>query len=316
MSQSHVLRCPVCARELEFDSSGLTCSQGHRFDRAREGYFNLLRSHKAGDSMGDPKSQARSRRDFLNRGYYAPLKDDLMHIVTEKASTCVGEKQAEEARAAERSHEDKSSCYQASFRPDLTAQEVRVGVGAEHPLRLLDICCGEGYFTAAMGSIAGVEAYGFDLGKEMVRLAAKRGGATYFVANMKSIPVDDGTFDVATHLFAPFNEREFARVLAPGGSLFTVVPGARHLWGLKSVLYDTPYLNDERLPACGTLALEGTHKVSAHIDLATREDIEAVFQMTPYYFRTKSEDRKRLGALDHLETDIEFVVAEYRKPRA
>ena len=38
--------------------------------------------------------------------------------------------------------------------------------------------------------------------------------------------------------------------------------------------------------------------------------------MTPYYFRTKSEDRKRLGALDHLETDIEFVVAEYRKPRA
>ncbi len=229
--------------------------------------------------MGDPKSQARSRRDFLNRGYYAPLKDDLMRIVAEKAG-------------------------------------VHASTDAGRALRLLDICCGEGYYTAAMGSISGVEAYGFDLGKEMVRLAAKRGGATYFVANMKSVPVDDGAFDVATHLFAPFNEREFARVLAPSGSLYTVVPGARHLWGLKSVLYDTPYLNDERLPACDVLALEGTHKVSAHINLATQEDIEAVFQMTPYYFRTRPEDRKRLCALDHLETDIEFVVAEYRKPRA
>lgn len=274
MSQSHVLCCPVCAHELELGPSGATCCQGHRFDRAREGYFNLLRSHKAGDSMGDPKSQARSRRDFLNRGYYAPLKDDLVRIVTEKA------------------------------------------VGMDRPLRLLDICCGEGYYTSAMGAVAGVDAYGFDLGKEMVRLAARRGGATYFVANMKAIPVDDGTFDVATHLFAPFNEREFARVLAPGGSLFTVVPGARHLWGLKSVLYDTPYLNDECLPVCDVLTLEATHKVAAHIDLATQEDIESVFQMTPYYFRTKPEDRKRLSALSHLETDIEFVVAEYRKPYA
>ena len=37
-------------------------------------------------------------------------------------------------------------------------------------------------------------------------------------------------------------------MLAPEGSLYTVVPGARHLFGLKEVLYDTPYLNDEKLP--------------------------------------------------------------------
>ena len=45
-----------------------------------------------------------------------------------------------------------------------------------------------GYYTSAMGAVPGVDAYGFDLGKEMVRLAAKRGDATYFVANMKDIP--------------------------------------------------------------------------------------------------------------------------------
>ena len=174
-----MLRCPVCGQELWADERGAACPTGHRFDRAREGYLNLLRSNKSGDSMGDPKSQARSRRDFLNQDYYAPLRDALMDIVRERASV-------------------RSS---------------------QEPLTLLDICCGEGYYTSAMGSVEGVDAYGFDLGKEMVRLAAKRGGATYFVANMRAIPVADASIDVATHLFAPFNEREFARVLKPGGRI-------------------------------------------------------------------------------------------------
>lgn len=69
------------------------------------------------------------------------------------------------------------------------------GASTDKPLTLLDICCGEGYYTSAMGSVPNVDACGFDLGKEMVRLAAKRGGATYFVANMKDIPVADGTFE-------------------------------------------------------------------------------------------------------------------------
>ena len=179
-------------------------------------------------------------------------------------------------------------------------------------MTLLDICCGEGYYTSAMGAVPGVDAYGFDLGKEMVRLAAKRGDATYFVANMKDIPVADGAFDMVAELFAPFNEREFARVLAPEGSLYTVVPGARHLFGLKEVLYDTPYLNDEKLPKTMELKLVGTQRVSANITLQTQADIEAVFQMTPYYYRTRPTDKERLANLDTLKTDIDFIIAEYR----
>ena len=184
-------------------------------------------------------------------------------------------------------------------------------VTASSPV-LLDSGCGEGYYTSAMGAVPGVDAYGFDLGKEMVRLAAKRGDATYFVANMKDIPVADGAFDMVTELFAPFNEREFARVLAPEGSLYTVVPGARHLFGLKEVLYDTPYLNDEKLPKTTELELVGTRRVSANITLQTQADIEAVFQMTPYYYRTRPADKERLANLDTLQTDIDFIIAEYR----
>ena len=117
---------------------------------------------------------------------------------------------------------------------------------------------------------------------------------------------------MVTELFAPFNEREFARVLAPEGSLYTVVPGARHLFGLKEVLYDTPYLNDEKLPKTTELKLVGTQRVSANITLQTQADIEAVFQMTPYYYRTRPVDKERLANLDSLQTDIDFIIAEYR----
>ena len=269
-----MLLCPVCHEPLVDDERGAACAGGHRFDRAREGYLYLLRSSKSGDSMGDPKSQARGRRDFLNRGYYAPLRDAMVELVRERAA----------GHAA----------------------------SANGPMTLLDICCGEGYYTSAMGAVPGVDAYGFDLGKEMVRLAAKRGDASYFVANMKGIPVADGAFDMVTELFAPFNEREFARVLAPEGSLYTVVPGARHLFGLKEVLYDTPYLNDEKLPKTTELELVGTQRVSANITLRTQADIEAVFQMTPYYYRTRPADKERLANLDALQTDIDFIIAEYR----
>ena len=297
-----MLLCPVCSRPLREDEDrrGASCAAGHHFDRAREGYLNLLRSSKAGDRTGDPKSQARSRRDFLDRGYYQPLRDALVDLVR--------------ARVESAATESAGTARPASPRP----------------LTVLDICCGEGYYTSALGAIPGADVYGFDLSKEMVRLAAKRGGAAYFVANMKAIPVADASVDVATHLFAPFNEREFARVLRPGGTLFSVVPGARHLFGLKEVLYRTPYLNDEKLPepslpksslpSAGAepgpttaLRLVGTTKIAAQITLATPADIDAVFQMTPYYYRTSESDRRKLDGIETLETPIEFVVGEYRR---
>lgn len=259
-----MLRCPVCKGELSFGERTVRCPQNHAFDLAKEGYVNLLRSAKSGDRIGDDKLSARARRDFLNKGYYAPLKDALVALFADKQGA------------------------------------------------LLDICCGEGYYTAALAANPALQVYGFDISKEMVRLAAKRGGGRYFVANLAAIPAQDASFDWATHLFAPFNEREFARVLKPGGRLYTVIPGRRHLWGLKERLYENPYPNDEKLPAASLLTLQGTQKVTAAITLASPADIEAVFRMTPYYFHTSPKDKAKLEGLSTLQTEIEFIIAEYK----
>lgn len=260
------LICPVCGRALAPAGNTLRCENGHSFDLAKEGYVNLLLSHKQADTMGDSKEAARYRRDFLNRGYYAPLRDALVQRLSGQTG------------------------------------------------RLLDVCCGEGYYTAALGTIPGLEVWGFDLAREMVRLAAKRGGAHYFVANLARIPAADASFGLATLLFAPFAEPELVRVLEPGGRLYLVVPGRRHLYGLKQAVYDRPYENDEALPQTLTLRLVGRERIDAEICLQGQADIQAVFRMTPYFYRTAPTDRKKLDALESLDTEISFVLAAYERP--
>ena len=260
-----MLICPVCGEKLFLSEKTMGCVNGHSFDMAKEGYVNLLRSSKSGDLIGDDKISARMRRDFLNKGYYAPLKDELCRIFADKKGS------------------------------------------------VLDICCGEGYYTSALGENPDLNVFGFDIAREMVRLAAKRGKGTYFVANMANIPIAKESMDYCTHLFAPFNEAAFAKVLKDGGRLYTVIPGRFHLWGLKQAVYDTPYENDEVLPQTQQLRLISQRKVIANITLTCQEDIQAVFRMTPYFFHTAQKDKEKLLRLDALETSIEFVIGEYEK---
>lgn len=260
-----MLVCPVCQKPLVQEHNRLLCAKGHSFDLAKEGYVNLLRSGKNGDLIGDDKASARSRRDFLNKGYYGVLQEHFRELFAARSGT------------------------------------------------LLDICCGEGYYTSALGH-EGLSVYGFDISKEMVRLAAKRGKGSYFVANLAAIPVADASFDYGIHLFAPFQEKEFFRILKPGGRLYTVVPGRQHLYGLKKLIYDTPYENDEQLPETQKLIRKEVTKITANILLKCPEDILAVFRMTPYYFHTSDKDRQKLEGVLSLETPVEFVIAEYQKP--
>lgn len=179
---------------------------------------------------------------------------------------------------------------------------------------VLDICCGEGYYTSALAENPKLSVYGFDISREMIRLAAKRGKCCFFVANMASIPVADESMDYGIHLFAPFLEDSFVRILKPGGRLITVIPGQNHLFGLKQAIYDTPYQNDEQLPKTQILKLLSVTKVSDTITLASQEDIQAVFRMTPYFFHTSLKDKEKLLPLTNLETPVEYILAEYEKP--
>ena len=173
---------------------------------------------------------------------------------------------------------------------------------------VLDICCGEGYYDEYDGPL-----YGFDLSKEMVRLAGKRWkDHQYFVANLFHIPVADASIDTAMHLFAPFDGKEFSRILKEDGVLYSVIPGENHLFEMKEVIYDSPYKNDEQAPECDELRLVSRTKVSDRVHI-TGDDLKTCFSMTPYFYHTSDTDRAKLNAVDSLDLTVELVILEYRK---
>ncbi|HZC05649.1 MAG TPA: methyltransferase domain-containing protein [Ktedonobacterales bacterium] len=213
------LRCPVCAAPLTTGAQAFTCASGHSFDRARQGYVNLLRPTRL---RGDTPEMLRARRRFLDAGWYAPLADAL----TESVSAW------------------------------LTQDGAALPTVAR---TMLDAGCGEGYYLNALAdALAPALAadhwrlYGLDLTKDAVRMAAARSRrVTWLVANSKDrLPFGDAGLGALLCVFAPRNPAEFARVLAPRGLLLVVTPTSEHLAEARAAI---PWLltpepaKDERL---------------------------------------------------------------------
>lgn len=87
MSQSRSsLICPICHGALSAVDNGVACPANHRFDRARQGYLNLLPvQHKNSRDPGDNAAMVAARRDFLEAGHYAPLAKRLAELAASYA---------------------------------------------------------------------------------------------------------------------------------------------------------------------------------------------------------------------------------------
>ena len=175
----------------------------------------------------------------------------------------------------------------------------------EHPV-ILDAGCGEGYYTAgiraaltAAGKTPAIA--GIDISKSILRLAAKREKQVEFaVASCYHLPFADETADLLLDCFSPLAIDEFRRVLKPGGHFLYVVPGADHLWELKRVLYDAPYPNEEK-------------EVDFTLHLANQADIQSLFRMTPYCWKTPKAGVERMEALENLDCQASFRIHIFKK---
>ena len=188
----------------------------------------------------------------------------------------------------------------------------------EAPLHLLDAGCGEGWYDRCIAqnfaeSGKALQLAGFDIAKPAVRLAAKAlPAAQYAVASSFSQPVRTGWADLLLNCFSPFAQEEFLRVLRPGGRMIYVVPGAEHLYQMKAVLYDTPYKNPVQEVAYPGFRAIGEREVQGTITVP-HDQLEALFAMTPYYWKTPRGGAERLAALPELTTDISFRFLVFEK---
>ena len=111
--------------------------------------------------------------------------------------------------------------------------------------------------------------------------------------------------------FIPINEKEFQRVLKSNGYYFRVLPGKYHLLELKEFLYDEVRLNTPKVEELEGFELLKEEIIKDTIELNNKE-INDLFTMTPYYYKTSYEAKERLKNLSYLKTKIEFVIRIYK----
>ena len=159
------LKCPLCGQTLLRQERTYRCAAGHSFDMARQGYVNLLpvqQKHSA--NPGDTREQVKSRREFLDGEFYAPIAAALCDMA--KDAGCAGP--------------------------------------------VLDIGCGEGYYSTRLAAALGCGLVGLDISKEAVRCAAGRyKEALWLCASAAHLPVADASAGLVTSLFALTIPEEF-----------------------------------------------------------------------------------------------------------
>lgn len=188
-------------------------------------------------------------------------------------------------------------------------------VGEYNPSVLVDAGCGQGYYTNACKShLESCDMYGFDLSKFALKDAAKvRSGVHYAVASIADMPLEDASSDMVLSVFAPVMAEECHRVLKDGGLLLKVGPGPRHLYDLKQVLYTQVYENESEATQYPGFTLLHEELLDYEKEILGQIDIKALFQMTPYYYRSPKQSSQDLLAMDRLKTQIQFHIEVYRK---
>ena len=179
---------------------------------------------------------------------------------------------------------------------------------------IVDAGCGEGSYDKYLYDALGCpQIAAFDLSKEAVRLASKLvPDAAFCVGGSFCAPVRDGWADLLLNIFSPMAEAEFARMLRPGGHLVYAVPTARHLFGLKEILYDCPYENEVRQTEYDGFAFVKAVESTAVITLEG-QSVQDLFAMTPYYWNTPADGAARLAECERLTTEIGFRFLVYQK---
>ena len=187
--------------------------------------------------------------------------------------------------------------------------------------RILDLGCGEGYYTSALidadrerdaGSAA--EVAGLDIAKPAIQLAAKRyrglSGLTWLVGSGASLPFADQSLDLVTQLFTQLHASELRRVIAPTGHLVIVTPGPEHLWSLRAGLFETVQAHEPEkfLGELGDgFTLDHRLDISNELDL-DQQSLRSLLAMTPYVWKARPEKRAQLEASSGLRTTAHFTV--------
>ena len=180
----------------------------------------------------------------------------------------------------------------------------------------LDAGCGTGYYLDFIMSNIDkkIDFYATDIAKKGVAMCSKKcREATCFVGNVFHLPFGEESLHGLMSVFCPYSGEEFSRIVRKGGIVIAVTPGSHHLIEMKEVVYDEPYLNEEKGYDLPDFECIRQTKVTYEMDLAENSDIATLWCMTPYYHTTSKENNERLLSLPSIRARADFLVSVYEK---
>ncbi len=182
---------------------------------------------------------------------------------------------------------------------------------------LLDIGCGEGYYTAAVAAQLAQEravaVYGLDVAKVAIRSAARRYPAVSFcVASSHRLPFADASLGAVLRIYAPCKAEELARVVRSGGVVVTVSPGPRHLYQLKQQVYQEVQLHAEHDERLDGFSCELAEQLAYPMTLPGAQAAN-LLQMTPFAWRASPDVRQSLARETAFTCETDFAIRLHRR---
>jgi len=292
----NILRCPNCASSLSRVEKSLVCENKHSFDIAKSGYVNLLPPGKGKNAhTGDDRAMMEARVNFLKRGFYNNISERAAEILAERSPSS----------------------------PNLTICDMGSGEGW-HSCR---IAAEAADLAKTDPLLVGIDAskYGAERASKLSRSLnlmpkdgigaphAEKVGAYFLPANLFHTPFADRSFSAALSMFAPVAWEEAARILCDDGILLVVSSGRDHLLELRELIYNEVRLSDEEIPLSDFFDFSERRNLRYTASLPDKEAIADLFTMTPFYYKTTEEGRKRLFERESLDVTVDVNYTIYKK---
>lgn len=268
-----MLTCPVCQQSLVLHDRQLRCENNHSFDRAKQGYFNLLlNTAKNSKQPGDNAAMVQARTAFLNAGHYQSISDTINQLAIDHLLH-----------------------------------------GADTEQHILDLGCGEGYYSERLHQALNDHQishtfYGLDISKDAAKAACKRSKDMHWlVANANHAPFAEHSMQLIINVFNRIMPKALAKLCAPNGRVLIASAGAFHLQQLKEAIYATPKFVE--YDAIGAMADYFEHEQRHVLDftMSLNPDTTAhLLAMTPHVWRSSPETQ--LGLLSQAPLDLRVQI--------
>ncbi len=191
---------------------------------------------------------------------------------------------------------------------------VQAHLPEQESTQILDIGCGEGYYTGALAdALQGTKIFGLDISKAMIKAAAKRyANATFIVASSQRLPFEDASLNAIIRIYAPCQASELHRTLEQDGYVITVTPAPRHLYQLKAMIYQDVRLHDLHAEALEGFRLVDETQIHYTLHL-NADDATTLLQMTPFAWRANEAVWNTLKQITQFECEADFMLRVYQK---